>query len=348
MRCLELFSPAAVLVLAVSLVPSLASAQDADTLTLSGTFEMDELREYGGTVGADLAGVYARDNAHWWSLTLHGVTYSHDYAFYEWYDELGVYHFEEEYITRVHATSLDFEFFGPDADILNAVIASQLTRGDLTGGACLELLNGIAYDWYDVGFHQFWSQWTLGLAPTDPAAGVWFFAIGWGGIRFAMDLYGYPVVEPGRYPSDHTLIYDFRPGNDGALLSWYDIVDIGSSEPPVPPPPPPTLSIADGSVREGKKGTRRLHLNVTLSWSSSDVVTVSYATADGTALANSDYTATSGTLTFQPGETGHTISVGIKGDLKSEPDEAFTVSLSGAVGATIADGVATATILNDD
>ena len=336
------------MLLAVALTPHLASAQTADTLSLSGTFEMDELREYGGTVGADLAGVYARDNAHLWSLTLQGVTYSHDRAFYEWYDEFGVYHAEEEYITRVHATSLDFEFFGPDADILNAVVASQLTRGDLTGGACFELLNGIAYNWYGDGFHQMWGQWTLGLAPPDPAAGVWFFATGGASSRFAMDLYGYPVVEPGSYPSDHTVIYDGRPGNDGALLSWYDIVEIGSSEPPLPPLPPPTLSIADGSVGEGKKGTRRLNLNVTLSWSSSDVVTVSYATADGTALAGSDYTATSGTLTFLPGETSRTISVGIKGDLKSEPDETFTVSLSGAVGGTIADGIATATIRNDD
>ena len=335
------------MLLAVALTPHLASAQTADTLSLSGTFEMDELREYGGSVGADLAGVYARDNAHWWSLTLYGVTYSHDYTFYEWYDELGVYHAEEEYITRVHATSFDFEFFGPDADILNAVVSSQLTRGDLTGGACLELLNGIAYDWYDVGFHQQWGQWTLGLAPPDPAAGVWISAIGGASSWFA-NLYGYPVVEAGSYWSDHTMIYDGRPGNDGAILSRYDIVEIGSSEPPVPPPPPPTLNIADGSVREGRKGTRRLNLNVTLSSSSSDVVTVSYATADGTALANADYTATSGTLTFLPGETSRTISVGIKGDLKSEPDETFTVELSNAVGATIADAVATATILNDD
>jgi hypothetical protein len=189
----------------------------------------------------------------------------------------------------------------------------------------------------------------LGLAPQDPAAGVSFFGIGWTGIGFNVDLDQYPVVEPRSVGTDHIVIRDRRPGNDGALVSWYNLVDIGPSEPPVPPPPPPpTLSIADGSVLEGKKGTRRLHLNVMLSWSSSDTVTVSYATADGTALAKSDYTATSGTLTFQPGETSRTVSVGIKGDLKSEPDETFTVSLSNAAGATITDGVATATILNDD
>jgi hypothetical protein len=53
-------------------------------------------------------------------------------------------------------------------------------------------------------------------------------------------------------------------------------------------------------------------------------------------------------LTFQPGETSRTISVSIKGDRKREADETFSVNLSNAVGATIDDGVATVTILNDD
>jgi hypothetical protein len=78
------------------------------------------------------------------------------------------------------------------------------------------------------------------------------------------------------------------------------------------------------------------------------VVTVNYATASGTAVATSDYTATNGTLTFQPSETSRTISVSIKGDRKREPNETFSVQLSNAVGARIDDGVATATILNDD
>ena len=80
----------------------------------------------------------------------------------------------------------------------------------------------------------------------------------------------------------------------------------------------------------------------------SQAITVSYSTANGTAVANSDYTAASGTLTFQPGETSRTISVSIKGDRKREADETFSVQLSNAVGATIEDASATVTILNDD
>jgi hypothetical protein len=78
------------------------------------------------------------------------------------------------------------------------------------------------------------------------------------------------------------------------------------------------------------------------------VVTVNYSTANGTAMATSDYSATSGRLTFQPGETSRTIAVSIKGDRKRETNETFTVRLSNATGATIADGSATAMILNDD
>jgi hypothetical protein len=87
---------------------------------------------------------------------------------------------------------------------------------------------------------------------------------------------------------------------------------------------------------------------VTLSRSVTDAVSVQYATVNGTAQAKSDYTATTGTLTFQPGETSRTITVSIKGDRKRELNETFSVELSNADGATIADGVATAMIVNDD
>jgi chitinase len=108
------------------------------------------------------------------------------------------------------------------------------------------------------------------------------------------------------------------------------------------------LSILDGSVREGNRGTTWLDLTVSLSRYPDDVVTVKYQTADGTAKKKSDYTAASGTLLFQPDEISRVISIAIKTDRKREANETFTVKLSNVVGATIDDGVATATILNDD
>jgi len=61
-------------------------------------------------------------------------------------------------------------------------------------------------------------------------------------------------------------------------------------------------------------------------------VTVDYATANGTATAGSDYTATNGTLTFLAGETNQTITVPILNDGLVESTETFTVTLSNPTG----------------
>ncbi|NZA27741.1 putative Ig domain-containing protein [Luteimonas sp. SJ-92] len=112
--------------------------------------------------------------------------------------------------------------------------------------------------------------------------------------------------------------------------------------------PLPSLAIDDVSVTEGNAGTVTATFTVALSAASGQTVSVGYATADGTATAGSDYAATSGTLTITAGQTQGTISVTVNGDTTPEPDETFTVGLSGATNASIADGTGTGTILNDD
>jgi Calx-beta domain len=350
MQRLKLIRWAAVLTLGLTLAPGLASAQETDTLSISGTFHGVEHVisdiEYPGMLGDDLAQVYADGYEQTWTLTLHGVSYSHDYSYMEWNDE-GGYGYLEQYITRLHATSFDFQFFGPDADILNEVVSQQLTAGDLTDGAYFELWNG---DYFDSNFPYEsgpYASFDLRLRPLDSSVGVSFYVTGGGWVWpiFSADGDGYPLVEPRRVGAYYSTITDLRPGNHGGLFSLDDLVDIGSSEPPVFPP---TLSIADASAREGNNGTTSLVLTVTRSGNSDVQITVQYRTADGNASSKSDYTSTSGTLTFQPGQTSRTIAVAIKGDRKREPNETFTVRLSNAVGATINDAVATATILNDD
>ena len=71
---------------------------------------------------------------------------------------------------------------------------------------------------------------------------------------------------------------------------------------------------------------------VSLSQASPSAVSVDFTTADGTALAGSDYTATCGTLTFAPGETTRTILVPTLDDAVAEPTETFTVNLSNPTG----------------
>ena len=110
----------------------------------------------------------------------------------------------------------------------------------------------------------------------------------------------------------------------------------------------PTLSVAAASVVEGNAGTSNLVFTVNLSALSPNAVTVAYATADGTALAASDYTATSGTLTIAANATSGTISVPVSGDTQIEVDETLTLTLSNPTNSTIATASATGTITNDD
>ncbi len=115
--------------------------------------------------------------------------------------------------------------------------------------------------------------------------------------------------------------------------------------------PLPVLSINDVSRAEGNLGnTRMFTFTVTLSAVSGRTVTVNFATADGTAQTGlfGDYNATSGTLTFNPGDTSQTIDVRVIGDNTQEQDETFFVNLSNATNATIGDSQGVGTIINDD
>ena len=110
----------------------------------------------------------------------------------------------------------------------------------------------------------------------------------------------------------------------------------------------PSVAINDVSVAEGNSGTTNAVFTVSLSAASGQIVTVSYSTGDGTATAGNDYAATSGSLTFNPGETAKTLTVLVKGDTIPEPNENFFVNLTSATNATIADGQGVGTIVNDD
>ncbi|MDJ0731850.1 MAG: Calx-beta domain-containing protein [Crocosphaera sp.] len=112
----------------------------------------------------------------------------------------------------------------------------------------------------------------------------------------------------------------------------------------------PSLSIHDVSRLEGSRSKKptNFQFTVSLSQSSNQTVKVNYATANGTAIASSDYTATSGILTFNPGETSKLVKVKVTKDRIAEADETFTLNLSNASNATLADDSAIGTILNDD
>jgi probable HAF family extracellular repeat protein len=195
--------------------------------------------------------------------------------------------------------------------------------------------------------------------------------IGYSGRRVVDESGDFFVFRPFLYTNGATqdLNAFLPPGSDWSLTDYYDetvatainnagqIVGAGFHAgqpgaylmtPNDQPPLPPTLTITDVTITEGHSGTRSAVFTVNLSTASTETVSVTFATANGSATAGSDYQANSGTLTFGPGETSKTIIVLVNGDRLGEPNETFAVNLSGATNASIADGQGVGSIIDDE
>jgi hypothetical protein len=173
-------------------------------------------------------------------------------------------------------------------------------------------------------------------------------------------LSGSPAINAGNNALVLTDVFDLdNDGNNSETIPFDNrgsgytrisggTVDIGAFE--FQSAPNLSLSINDVTLTEGNSGTKNATFTVTLSGETFQPVTVNYATANGTATAGSDYTATTGTLIFNvnPGETSKQITVSILGDTLAESDETFFINLSNPINATIADTQGIATITNDD
>lgn len=122
-----------------------------------------------------------------------------------------------------------------------------------------------------------------------------------------------------------------------------------------PPPPPvnPTIALAQ-SAYTISEGSSQVTLTVTRTGSTTGASTVAWTTANGTAVAGSDFGTAgsiaqrSGTLTFAAGETSKTITVPIVNDTVVETNETFTVKLSSPSGAVLGLATATVTITDND
>ncbi|MFO0810356.1 MAG: Calx-beta domain-containing protein [Gemmataceae bacterium] len=115
------------------------------------------------------------------------------------------------------------------------------------------------------------------------------------------------------------------------------------------PPVPGTLQFGAAVYSVAENGGL-LTITVTRTGGAGGAVSVQYATANGTATASSDYTATTGTLSWVNGDaTPKTFTVPILDDAAVEGNETFTLTLTGATGgATLGVATATATIVDND
>lgn len=167
----------------------------------------------------------------------------------------------------------------------------------------------------------------------------------------------------------NTLLQDKATGNYLAILQGvrFDLISsipIDSNSPPPSNSPTPTptpisptltptpgigrLSFSNSSYRVSE-GVGLATITVTRTDGSTGAITVNYNTSDNTAQAGKDYTATSGVLTFNAGETSKTFTVTITQDASFESAEVLRLSLSNPTnGATLGTSKALLTILNDD
>ena len=110
----------------------------------------------------------------------------------------------------------------------------------------------------------------------------------------------------------------------------------------------PSIAVRDVLVVEGNSGTTQATFVVALSAASSQTVSCSFATANGTATAGSDYTATSGSVTFAAGEIEKPVVVLVNGDTVDETQETIFLDISNVVNATVSSSRGTGFINDDD
>jgi hypothetical protein len=140
-------------------------------------------------------------------------------------------------------------------------------------------------------------------------------------------------------------------GDVGAQGAAVLTIDDGAPPPPPPPPPVPgTLQLSAATYTQAEGGANAT-ITVTRTGGSDGAVSARLATANGTATAGSDYTATDVVVSFAAGDAASkTVNVPITQDTADEPDETVALALSAPTGgATLgATTAATLTITDDD
>jgi serralysin len=157
------------------------------------------------------------------------------------------------------------------------------------------------------------------------------------------------TVDDTTYEPTENFFVNLSNAQFGNIVDSQGVVTILDND--VAATPKPTLSINNVSLLEGSRVGffSTFTFTVTVSGTVSEPVSVDFSTQNGTALAGSDYIATSGTLRFTPGgvKTARG-SVNVIQDKVAEADETFFVNLSNAVNADIKNGKGLMTIRNDD
>ena len=140
--------------------------------------------------------------------------------------------------------------------------------------------------------------------------------------------------------SSETFVFTLSNESNAYLSNTTSTITIADND------SPPSLSIVDAEVSEGVGSAT---ISVVMNGYYDDTVSVSYGSSNGTATAGSDYTASSGSVSWSAGETGsQTFSIPITDDSSAESSEAITLTISSPANATISDNIAILTIIDND
>ena len=182
-------------------------------------------------------------------------------------------------------------------------------------------------------------------AATDytPASGTLDFADGETSQSFSVS-----ILDDTTYEGDENLMLSLSNVTGGASLGTPASMTLTITEDD-PAPVHGSLQFDSGAYTVAENGGT-VTITVSRTGGSDGTVSVDYATGDGSAVASSDYTATSGWLIFNDGVVSQSFDVTILDDADFEGTESFAVSLSAVTGgATIGNpSSATITITEDD
>lgn len=115
---------------------------------------------------------------------------------------------------------------------------------------------------------------------------------------------------------------------------------------------PPTVALPIASIsdvsNERTTANLKYQFSITLDKVSSSAVSISYTTADGTAVANTDFKPISGTLTIPANASSGTIEVEVIGDSTRKANQTFSVQLSNPTNCSLSTNKGTGTIVNEN
>lgn len=138
-----------------------------------------------------------------------------------------------------------------------------------------------------------------------------------------------------------SLAIDFEQHCEGGPAALFGSVRFNSDVPAVS-----RVSVADTATLKGNVGSSDGVVTISLCLPSPDSLTVQYATEDGTALAGTDYVASTGTLTFDSGTVAQTIRIPIMGDRLPQGDKSFGVRVSSLDGTPLGQEFASVSIVD--